>query len=96
MNTKIIFDAEQIDAYCLSITQLSVCTHVEEPVIMALVEHEVLSPVSDDSESWLFHPQDLSRLSRANRLMNEFELTPTALALVFDLLDELQKLRQRI
>lgn len=95
MNSKQIFRAEQVDSYCLSIHQLSVCTRVAEPVIVDLVENEVLCPINEVLEQWLFHPQDLSRLTRASRLMQEFELTPVALALVFDLLDELQILRQQ-
>ena len=93
MNSKLIIRAEQVDTYCLSIHQLSVCTRVAEPVIIDLVENEVLCPINEALEQWLFHPQDLSRLTRASRLMQEFELTPVALALVFDLLDELQLLR---
>jgi len=95
MSTKLVIKAEQIDTYCLSIHQLSICTSVAEPVIIDLVENEVLSPINEALEQWLFQPQDLSRLTRASRLMHEFELSPVALALVFDLLDELQLLRQQ-
>lgn len=94
MNTKTIYSAEQVEAHCLSLSQLSICTRVEETIIIELVESEVLSPVSDENSGLLFHPQDLSRLTRADRLMHEFELTPVGLALVFDLLDELRVLRQ--
>ena len=94
MSTKKFYDAEQIDVHCLSLSQLSVCTRVKETIIIELVESEVLHPVSDTNSGLLFHPEDLSRLTRAYRLMHEFELTPVGLALVFDLLDELRILRQ--
>lgn len=94
MSTKKFYDAEQIDVHCLSLSQLSVCTRVEETIIIELVESEVLHPVSDTNTGWLFHLEDLSRLTRAERLMHEFELTPVGLALVFDLLDELRVLRK--
>ncbi len=93
MNTISIVDAEAEDSYCLSIRQLSVCTRVDESLIIELVENEVLTPQNDSLEQWMFHPRDLSRLNRAGRLMHEFELGPVALALVFDLLDEIQSLR---
>lgn len=89
-----MIDAENIDTYCLSIKQLSSCTQIKETLIIELVENEVLNPQYDVPERWLFHPQDLSRLTRAGRLMQVFELSPVALALVFDLLDELQSLRR--
>ncbi len=94
MSTTIIYDAEQIDTHCLSLAQLSSCARVNETIIIELVESEVLCPVRDNTAGLLFHPADLSRLTRAERLMNEFELTPVGLALVFDLLDELRVLRQ--
>jgi hypothetical protein len=94
MNNKKIYAAERVEAYCLSLSQLSICTQVHETIIIELVDCEVLTPVEDKNTDLLFHPEDLSRLSRAERLMREFELTPVGLALVFDLLDELRALRQ--
>jgi hypothetical protein len=94
MNTKTVYEAEPVDVHRLSLSQLSICTHVNETIIIELVESEVLSPVSDKQAGLLFHPADLNRLNRAGRLMHEFELTPVGLALVFDLLDELRVLRQ--
>ena len=94
MNTKTIYEVERVDTHCLSLSQLSICTHVEETIIIELVESEVLSPLRDGQSDWLFLPEDLSRLNRAGRLMREFELSAVGLALVFDLLDELQLLRQ--
>jgi len=95
MNSIPVIDAESADSYCLSLTQLSVCTQIDEPLIVTLVENEVLEPEQDVNGGWLFHPQDLFRLSRAGRLMLEFDLSPVGLALVFDLLDELQRLRNQ-
>ena len=94
MNNKKTYAVEWVDAYCVSLSQLSTCTQVRETIIIELVECEVLTPVEDKNTGLLFHPEDLSRLSRAERLMREFELTPVGLALVFDLLDELRALRQ--
>lgn len=93
---KTIYEIEEVDRHCLTLTQLSDCTRMEEPLIIELVETEVLCPVRDDRAGLLFHPDDLSRLSRAARLMQEFELTPVGLALVFELLDELHAYRQPV
>jgi len=94
MSTTTLYDIEQVDEHCLTLSQLSICTRVNKTIIIELVESEVLFPVRDNNAGLLFHPQDLSRLTRAERLMHEFELTPVGLALVFDLLDELRILRQ--
>ena len=94
MTKRAIVELEQVEGYCLTLAQLSACTRVRETLIMELVESEILSPVADPQAQWMFQPEDLSRLARACRLMDEFELTPVGLALVFDLLDELRLLRQ--
>jgi hypothetical protein len=94
MNNKKVYAVEQVDAHCLSLSQLSICTQVHETIIIELVECEVLTPIKEKNTGLLFRPDDLSRLSRAERLMREFELTPVGLALVFNLLDELRALRQ--
>ena len=96
MNMKTPYEIEEVDAHCLTLSQLSHCTHMEETLIIELIESEVLCPVDDDRAGYLFHPDDLSRLSRAARLMQEFELTPVGLALVFELLDELRSYRQAL
>ncbi len=93
MNKKPIYDAEWVDVYCLSVHQLCGCAEVEQTLVCELVESEVLKPQGEALEQWLFHPGDLSRLTKARRLMVEFDLSPVGLALVFDLLDELQQLR---
>ena len=94
MSKKAIVDLERVEGYCLPLSQLSACARVRETLILELVESDILSPVADPEAQWLFQAEDLSRLARACRLMDEFELTPVGLALVFDLLDELRLLRQ--
>ena len=86
---------ERVETYYLSLSQLSACARVHETIIVELIESDILCPQNDESENWLFMAEDLSRLTRANRLMQEFELTPVGLALVFDLLDELRALRAK-
>ena len=95
MTRKTIYELEQVEGHCLTLAQLSACTRVRETLILELVETEVLRPRSSGGEQWLFQSEDLSRLTRACRLMEEFELTPVGLALVFDLLDELKILRRQ-
>ena len=94
MTKRAIINLEQVEGYSLSLAQMSACAQVRETLILELVESEVLHPVADREAQWLFQGEDLSRLARACRLMDEFELTPVGLALVFDLLDELRLLRR--
>ncbi len=83
-----------MDIHCLSLQQICDCSQVEPSCVIELVDNEVLTPLNDNLDEWLFHPQDLSRLTRANRLMREFDLSALGTALVLDLLDELKTLRR--
>ena len=94
MNKLDSCNAEWVDVYCLSVQQLCASVKVEQRLVYELVECDVLKPQGENVKQWLFHPSDLSRLNKAARLMHEFELSPVGLALVFDLLDELQQLRE--
>ena len=89
-----VYEAEWISVHCLSMRQICDCAQVDQTLVIELVESEVLSPINQASQDWLFLPQDLTRLTKANRLMHEFDLSPLGLALVFELLEELQTLRQ--
>lgn len=95
INKKTVYEAQWVDVHCLSLQQICDCAQVEKTRVIELVDSDVLTPVNEKLDDWLFHPQDLSRLTRANRLMLEFDLSPLGLALVFELLDELHMLRQR-
>lgn len=94
MHSEKTFQAQWIDVHCLSLGQLCTGAQVGKTRVVELVESEVLNPLNQDEEHWMFHPDDLSLLTRADRLMREFELSPVGLALVIDLLDELHSLRQ--
>jgi chaperone modulatory protein CbpM len=96
MSKNKIYEAEWVSVHCLSMQQICDCAQVEEARVIELVDSEVLCPINQTSKDWLFLPQDLTRLTKANRLMHEFDLSPLGLALVFDLLDELQALRQLV
>lgn len=86
-------DGEVLEDYCLSLQQLCHSATAEPEFILQLVEYEVLLPKGDQDDNWQFQANDLTRLRRARRLMRDFELNPSGLALVMQLLDELAELR---
>ncbi len=86
-------NGEVLEDYCLSLQQLCHSATVEREWILQLVEYEVLTPEGDQELNWRFKAEDLARLRRAQRLMRDFELNLSGLALVMQLLDELMKLR---
>ena len=61
-----------------------------------LVEEGVLEPIGSAPENWRFPSPSLARARTALRLAHDLELGGSAIALVLDLLDEIETLRARL
>lgn len=67
----------------------------DEQWIEALFAHDILSsPVSPQQHIFVSH--ELSRARRAYRLQRDFDASFSAVAVMLDLLDEVQQLRRRV
>ncbi|RCW62883.1 chaperone modulatory protein CbpM [Marinobacter nauticus] len=80
------------------IVQLSLeecCQRVELPAdsIIEIVEYGIVEPEGAAPPEWRFSALQLSRLRRASRLQRELELDWQAVALVLDLLSEVEQLK---
>ncbi|MBL3529598.1 MAG: MerR family transcriptional regulator [gamma proteobacterium endosymbiont of Lamellibrachia anaximandri] len=84
---------ELLQDYCLTLQQLCHSAATEPEFALELVEYEVLEPQGQRAINWRFQAGDLARLQRAQRLMHDFELNLSGLALVMRLLDEVAELR---
>ena len=76
-----------------TLSDLSRACRVERQRLVALVEAGVLEPVGVRPDDWRFEGASLRRARTALRLARDFELDPSATALVLDLLDEIAALR---
>jgi chaperone modulatory protein CbpM len=84
---------ELLQDYCLTLQQLCHSAAVEPEFVLELVEYEILEPQGQYAVTWHFKAEDLARLRRTQRLMRDFELNLSGLALVMRLLDEVSELR---
>ena len=97
MSTLELHVAEIVDdAAPLRLTDLLEYTHVERTLLVEMVDAGVLSPNGESVEQWQFVRRDLQRLRTAQRLINDFDINVTAVALVLDLLEERQELTRRL
>lgn len=84
------FTLEELGTVCACDVQALVC----------LVEHDVLAPQGespgDAPSAWRFGGAALPRARRALRLAQALDLDAPALALVMDLLDEIERLRAQL
>src|SRR5262249_30503945 len=79
-----------------TLEELCRSNHVEAQWIMELVEHGVIEPVGQVSTEWHFASLSLVRVAKAKRLRQDLDLNPAGVALVIDLLDEIEELRARL
>lgn len=80
----------------LSLSDLCrVCTVTSERVVQ-LVDEGLVEPVGRDPNEWRFSGRSVRRVLVAERLSRDLRLNAAGAALVLDLLDEVQQLRQRL
>ena len=70
--------------------------HVHAELVIELVEVGVLEPRGRQPEQWRFSGQALQRLERAMTLQRDLEVNLAGAALALDLLDEIDRLRERL
>lgn len=64
--------------------------------VVALVEHSILEKPDNQPEYWQFVGEELARARRAWRLQRDFDANLTAVAVMLDLLDEVNQLRTQV
>jgi len=69
---------------------------VDTTQLVALVDEGVLEPAGRGPADWQFAGPSLPRARVALRLVRDLELDTTGVALVMDLLDEIESLRSQL
>ncbi len=72
-----------------------VCSSKTEWVI-ELVDEGILEPSGGESSRWSFPGNSVTKAQRARRLQHDLEINLAGVALVLDLLDEIEMLRSRV
>jgi chaperone modulatory protein CbpM len=89
--------AELVDAATLcTVEELCLACNVDANWIAELVEHGVIEPIGQASADWRFTSLTILRIAKARRLERDLNLNPPGLAVVLDLLDEIDDLRMQL
>ena len=93
------------DEVQFTLVELSRACRVDSTQLVAFVEEGVLAPLAgvgalavrrDDPQGWRFSGVALRRARAALRLARDLELNAPAVAVVLDLLDQIEALRARL
>ena len=81
--------------YRLTFVELCHACAAEASQVRAWIEEGVLTPEGRRVEEWRFEASSLARACTAARLARDFEIDAPAVALVLELMDEIERLRAR-
>ena len=80
----------------LNLQELCEICGISVDVLNELVRNDIVHPGGNVPEEWLFDLMALQRIKRALRLRRDLEVNLAGVAVVLDLLDQLDELRQQI
>ncbi|MBK5963276.1 MerR family transcriptional regulator [Thiocystis minor] len=84
------------EAVTVSLTELTQLCGANGRVIELMVVEGMLRPQGGQPEDWRFSGEEVRRARRAVRLQRDLDLNLAGAALALDLLDELDRLRERL
>ena len=82
--------------YRLTLVELCHACDAREEDVRAWVDEGALEPEGRQPQDWRFAAAVLPRARTAARLARDFEIDAPAIALVLDLLDEIERLKARV
>ena len=96
-NSASVVRAELVDTATLcTVEDLCLACSVDANWIAELVEHGVIEPIGEVGADWRFTSLTIVRVAKAKRLERDLNLNPPGLAVVLDLLDEIDDLRAQL
>jgi len=94
MSKKVVIVADYTKHASLSLEELCEICQTSPDFIEHLIEYEIILPASLTGE-WRFDNEHLQRIRKAQRLQRDLEVNLAGIALVLDLLDELEEMREK-
>lgn len=91
-----VLQAQVVDADTLfSLADFAHACGQSHDWVLQLVEHSIVE-ARGEPQQWQFAGQDVQRARRAFRLQRDFDASFSAVALMLELLDEVQDLRRQL
>ncbi|MEL6837804.1 MAG: chaperone modulator CbpM [Pseudomonadota bacterium] len=80
----------------LTLSELTVFCDANADLVVRLVEHGVVTPVTQRAPEWEFTAPHIARTRKAARLMRDLGLNVAGVALVLDLIEERDALVRKL
>jgi chaperone modulatory protein CbpM len=92
----IVIIADYTSSQPLSLAELIEITHLSSDFIVEMIEYGVIHPQGGSSAEWLFDLAHLKRIKAAQRLQRDLEVNMAGIAVVLDLIDEMNELETKL
>jgi len=97
MNSERVTIGVVLDEHAeLTLSEVCRACAVHAEAVIEMVEEGIVEPRGAEPPQWRFAGPELTRLERAVRLQRDLELNLAGVALVLDLLEEVETLRARL
>ena len=96
MTKKILTGTLLDEQVHLSLTAISDACSTRTEWVIELVEEGILEPSGKEQSHWQFSGSSLSRAQTARRLQSDLAINLAGVALVLDLMEEIEALRNRL
>ena len=83
------------EEHALEINAFAVACGAEVEFVRALVEEGLVKPIIEEP-TWRFGGEELARVRRIRRLQRDFEANLQSVAVILDLIDEIERLRAQL
>jgi chaperone modulatory protein CbpM len=93
---ELIIIADYAETSTLTFTELCEICSSSPDFIQDLIAYEIIHPQGQALDDWNFTLQHLARVKIATRLARHLEMNVPSIAVVMDLLDELDSLRDQM
>lgn len=84
------------DETSLTLRQLCDTCSVETEYIISLVDEGCIDPIGLEPSLWCFSSVSVRRVQKAKRLQCDLGINPAGIALVIELIDEIEQLRREL
>lgn len=96
LQTDVIVAEIVRDNACLSTQELLDACSITPQFLRLLVAEEIVRPLGAGFANWRFSRSQLSRVAKAQRIDRELGPDSSSLALILDLVDEIESLRMQL
>lgn len=94
--TELIIVVDYSQDSALTMDELCDALNIPSEFVNDLIEYEIIHPQGSSQADWTFDLIQLNRIKTALRLQRDLEVNLAGIAVVLDLLEDMEKLRERM